>query len=849
MIEEENELNFLIAKYLKIKFPQIFPEFINNCEKNELFPKNIFGFNNNFSQLNDITFENLPNNYLFLILKENNLLKSFISKKKIKKDIKNNEDFLINNLSFQKRIIGHFDSISTMIIDHTNQLLITGSIDSLIKIWKIPEILLISSFSAHNDSIICLSIHPKNIYLLSTSKDNTICLFNLLNGIFLQRISVEENINCISFSPCGLYVAESSLKLCYISIRKINFEKNQLSKKPISKISIPTNQNIQFFKYSPNGSYLLIISHIQEIFIVSLIENSFFILKNFGNNNFKILLSKKEFGTLIIYNHKENNFKKIDTEKLIFDTRKEISINLNEKLKQISFNCDETRIITLLNQSFQVWDSLTNNLIFIQTDNNFLHNCSFLIKHPSNPSLIFIYCKSGKGSIWDISYKKLILFFEFQDYYNISNGIWSFNGNYIFFYDKSGGIIVIGLKNSNSYLFEQFFPREINSNSSDASKIVDINGNVHLFQPKSFKLNDFKLEIINHFEINYKKNLFSKFYKLSNLNNFLICEKNLISNTNSLIFSENEDDYDTSSNFISSSEEIEINIPKSMPEWVFMNEYHFHTYIPQINEEIVYFWKGHYQLRKLCPIDCLIPSYEVLSKLPLIIFGKIILISFEITHFILTIKFHNYNDFIVKISFCLPDSPPFIVPLWKYEQSMIFANNLHVDSIVEIPYSEKDGIKNFGAIIEKIRYNYKENPFECFKVGFIDGGEMSRVSPWEIIHKENPENSKLKLIQQNLFKIVESLLNLSNYNDFYLIRNKDQLNNLFLKKKLPIDLTLISLRLKNNWYQTVEEIQSNINLLKINAELLGLNLNIANELINYLNEKLTTSIRLLNKIK
>jgi len=92
-------------------------------------------------------------------------------------------------------IIGkHEDTVSSVKISTDGNKIISGCLDSTIRIWKNndtnkPD--LSHELFGHNDSITSLDVQKNDKYLLSTSKDNTIKVWDLEKGNWIRNIDVD----------------------------------------------------------------------------------------------------------------------------------------------------------------------------------------------------------------------------------------------------------------------------------------------------------------------------------------------------------------------------------------------------------------------------------------------------------------------------------------------------------------------------------------------------------------------------------------------------------------------------------------------------------------------------------
>ena len=142
---------------------------------------------------------------------------------------------------------GHTDFIMNVIIK--NNLIITSSKDNTIRIWSIPEIKCIGILKGHSESVNCADIYiKKNInYLISGCKDGSIKLWDI-KKIINENNNKNENENIIEINE-------------------------SLSSKPAH------DDEVNVFKFSPNGKIAASGSYDKTIKIFDMSNNSLNILK------------------------------------------------------------------------------------------------------------------------------------------------------------------------------------------------------------------------------------------------------------------------------------------------------------------------------------------------------------------------------------------------------------------------------------------------------------------------------------------------------------------------------------------------------------------------------------------
>jgi len=71
---------------------------------------------------------------------------------------------------------------------------------------------LLQHFDAHNESVNSIAFHPSGKYLITTSNDATLKVWDLRVGNILYTLYGHEGAStCANFSPCGDYFASAGI--------------------------------------------------------------------------------------------------------------------------------------------------------------------------------------------------------------------------------------------------------------------------------------------------------------------------------------------------------------------------------------------------------------------------------------------------------------------------------------------------------------------------------------------------------------------------------------------------------------------------------------------------------------
>ena len=107
---------------------------------------------------------------------------------------------LITNYKIQFTISGHMlNPAYCAIFDHTNQFIITGADDFLVKIWNVQSGLLIHTLKGHEGYISLIEISPDNSLIASACTMGTIRLWNIRTGKCIKVLIHGGLVNWIKF--------------------------------------------------------------------------------------------------------------------------------------------------------------------------------------------------------------------------------------------------------------------------------------------------------------------------------------------------------------------------------------------------------------------------------------------------------------------------------------------------------------------------------------------------------------------------------------------------------------------------------------------------------------------------
>ncbi|KAL0335593.1 UNVERIFIED_CONTAM: hypothetical protein Sradi_4771200 [Sesamum radiatum] len=106
---------------------------------------------------------------------------------------------------------GHQDSVSSLSFSADGQLLASGSLDGIVKVWDISRGELKCTLDGPSGGIEWVRWHPKGHLLLAGSEDSSVWMWNADRAAFLQVFSGHgSSVTCGDFTPDGRTICSGS---------------------------------------------------------------------------------------------------------------------------------------------------------------------------------------------------------------------------------------------------------------------------------------------------------------------------------------------------------------------------------------------------------------------------------------------------------------------------------------------------------------------------------------------------------------------------------------------------------------------------------------------------------------
>jgi WD40 repeat protein len=863
------ELYFILAKFLRSIFPAVGAHFIAECESHNLFPPGVFSETTTFDELDSSLLARLPDDQLLKILSAVNLMKSSGPCPAKAADLLLHQIGpaypMLCRFNARERVVGHLDDTYCLATDFTSQVLVTGSDDSRIKFWKLPELVLIKTLCIHSQVVTDINIDPSNRYVASSSHDRTICLVDLAMGSVISRLQRRKEVHSIKFSPCGRWLGAA----CEEGLLAVWEVESALAGSPETfAVDSPGRVPAAWLSFSPGGEFVVFSADKGTIRVISLTTRAFFDLVGHEELPDFVFFSRISCRRILSVSLKEKQAKTwtIGTRgwENVIDFSAKLPSGVKHKPRRVLFNSDESRIIAASPMGVLVWATQTGDLLVTCIDPELTDQCSVIAPHPSLPNVVFVGTATGKTSLWDVFTGKLVSGLIGPGPLKITEAIWSPDGRFVLVSDRMGGItLYTDVFHSTEFIpsTDMFFDGEFDPGLEDVPTngcLTDRFRHPLSPQPTRPQLSDLRLAIMAPAicpTLHREEHAVLKLVQTAAVRPAGSIDRRRRQGSAPSRTAPPRETDPTQENpplpllETDSTQHNALPLPttsdegfrntnstllrRDLPEWMTFTRRFNHSFFPQLGERIAYSRKGHLEWIEDCQLLQHTPPYEVQGGLAEIAFADVASLEPAITHLIVKLQF---DDFTAFIDYPVPQCPPFITSEAHFHRSLNYIRKLRVGSVVEMEFDEDGTPKLFKAVLEGLSPDWKENPYNCTRVKFLDDQTHGSVPPWDLLFDEEqtPAETKMMQLSESVLAEVRQISLTSVYRGFLNCRSAEQRKRLLRESRFPSDLKLIVERLQNCYYATVESLIADVRQMASNAKLLGLKKDLAVGLVTNL---------------
>lgn len=168
-------------------------------------------------------------------------------------DALNRLKLVIDKVQEHNRLEGHTDSVSSISVSPTENLIVSGSRDKSVKLWKLDGTLV--KTMRHDAAVYSVNFSPDGKYIVS-SDDKKVNLWNK-DGTFIDSITEDKNIYFVNFSPENKIITTREDG----TVRLWEYNSSNIIKKPYKTIAIAVNVQDKVwsaeFSHNNSGKYIV----------------------------------------------------------------------------------------------------------------------------------------------------------------------------------------------------------------------------------------------------------------------------------------------------------------------------------------------------------------------------------------------------------------------------------------------------------------------------------------------------------------------------------------------------------------------------------------------------------------
>jgi WD40 repeat protein len=443
----EGELYFLMAQFIEEKLPEVHEPFVRACEEHGAFIRSVFQTKRSYESLRD-QYSEVPADQLLTLIKQSRP-KSLLSipREQSASQTLGLADILIHQLTpprkptfvFPSRIEidAHESPVFCVASDRTSQILITGSDDVIVKIWRLPSGNQIGEIGVHAEKITNIAIHPSNQFFMTSSEDCTVRLFSMPD--FEEFACIPTTIPGIAlFSNTGSYLALSMEGHIFLWPASPLPDFEMTLDNAIIHFEVQDHDGATPVAFSPGDRFLAVDHNPSSITIFSLETGRSFtqtmsigeiLFVTFGHETCDYLLAVSPTSAVFLH-----------TQVTLLDSI--FPLTFTSPVSNAQFTCDDARIVAVAHDSIGIFATHSRQWILTIRNSEYITSAWSCRPHPAISNIAVVICDNGRVSIWDIERGIRLHVLECMGDDLAIEGVWTTDGTH-FAIGWNGGSIAI----------------------------------------------------------------------------------------------------------------------------------------------------------------------------------------------------------------------------------------------------------------------------------------------------------------------------------------------------------------------------------------------------------------------
>ena len=486
------EIAILLAHFIKNKQPDVYEKFVAYCDKNRLYPPTCTSVEDAL----DLRFRDFPPNQFY------NFIKSLLPKDDYPSIFRRIQPFRspapvlpFKTINPIKRIFCHYEAIYCLAMDPLGRILATGADDNKIRLWTLPDLDPICTFSGHENCVTNVCFNPLCTYLLSSSHDKTIRLWSLTDGTCAATL-VDFTSNLVHsavFSPSGSMIAaacEDGTIPIWVTCDALQ------SSGPCRVITTIGKGPAAWVAFSPGGEFLSYTCEPSVVVIIALKTMTIFQLESHTSlvgftmftSSYFVSGSPSEFAPHLITASNEEGvacvweMENFAYKKPKYTFKQTGAARRPTKIHQLALDADEHLLVLAKSNGVFICDTYTGETFGKLPDSQAFDDCTCIAPNPVYREVFFFGNSCGFVAIADIKRNEILTEMKCAEDTGFLEATWSKDGRWIYACDSLGSVSTFCTfgpndslrKSSPDFFIGEIFEDEKNPNSGI---FVDRDGN------------------------------------------------------------------------------------------------------------------------------------------------------------------------------------------------------------------------------------------------------------------------------------------------------------------------------------------------------------------------------------